>query len=75
MVLGKRWLFSIGNGAENQPLEMGRKSPDFTPFIGNRKTKTRALFIYIWYISFKITTNRYYLQHDPTSRETLPPRL
>ena len=28
MVLGKRWLFSIGNGAEIPPLEMGRKSPD-----------------------------------------------
>ena len=27
MVLGKRWLFSIGNGAEIQPLEIGRKSP------------------------------------------------
>ena len=23
----QRWLFSIGNGAEIQPLEMGRKSP------------------------------------------------
>ena len=23
----KRWLFSIGNGAEIRPLEMGRKSP------------------------------------------------
>ena len=29
MVFGKRWLFLIGNGAEFQPLEMGRKSPDF----------------------------------------------
>ena len=28
MVLGKRWLFSIGNGAEIWPLEMGRKSPE-----------------------------------------------
>ena len=27
MVLGKKWLFSIGNGAEIWPLEMGRKSP------------------------------------------------
>ena len=26
MVLGKWWLFSIGNGAEIRPLEMGRKS-------------------------------------------------
>ena len=26
MVLGKRWLFSIGNGAEIGPLENGRKS-------------------------------------------------
>ena len=25
----KRWLFSIGNGAEIQPLEMGRMSPEF----------------------------------------------
>ena len=28
MVLGKRWLFSIGNGAEIRPLEMGRTSPE-----------------------------------------------
>ena len=32
MILGKRWLFSIGNGAEFRaeirPLEMGRKSPE-----------------------------------------------
>ena len=28
MVLGKKWLFLIGNGAEIRPLEMGRKSPD-----------------------------------------------
>ena len=27
MVLGKRWLFLIGNGAEIRPLEMGRKGP------------------------------------------------
>ena len=27
MVLGKRWLFFIGNGAEIRPLEMGRKGP------------------------------------------------
>ena len=27
MVLGKRLLFSIWNGAKIQPLEMGRKSP------------------------------------------------
>ena len=26
MVLGKRWLFSIGNVAEIRPIEMGRKS-------------------------------------------------
>ena len=25
MVLGKRWLFLIGNAAEIRPLEMGRK--------------------------------------------------
>ena len=25
----KRWLFSIGNGAEIWPLKMGRKSPGF----------------------------------------------
>ena len=25
---GKRWLFSIGNGAKIRPLEMGRKSPE-----------------------------------------------
>ena len=29
---GKRWLFSIGNGAEMRPLEMGRKSPENLPF-------------------------------------------
>ena len=28
MVLGKRWLFLIGNGAEIRIIEMGRKSPD-----------------------------------------------
>ena len=28
MVLGKRWLFSIGNGAEIRPLVMGRKFPE-----------------------------------------------
>ena len=27
MVLGKMWLFFIGNGAEIRPLEMGRKGP------------------------------------------------
>ena len=27
MVLGKRWLFSIGNGAEIRPLEKVGKSP------------------------------------------------
>ena len=27
MVLEKRWLFSIGNGAEIRPLEKGRKRP------------------------------------------------
>ena len=27
MVLGKRWIFSIGNEAEIWPLWMGRKSP------------------------------------------------
>ena len=27
MVLGKGWLFSIGNGAEIRPIEKGRKSP------------------------------------------------
>ena len=27
MVLRKRWLFSIGNGAEIRPLEKGRKCP------------------------------------------------
>ena len=26
MVLGKSWLFSIGNGAEIRPLEKGRNS-------------------------------------------------
>ena len=28
MVLGKKWLFLIGNGAEIRPLEMGRKGPE-----------------------------------------------
>ena len=27
MVLGKRWLFLIRNGAKIRPLEMGRKGP------------------------------------------------
>ena len=30
MVLGKRWLFLIGNVAEIRPLEKGRKSPDLS---------------------------------------------
>ena len=30
MVLGKRWLFLIGNGAEIRPLEMGRKGPGYS---------------------------------------------
>ena len=30
MLLGKRWLLLIGNRAKIRPLEMGRKSPDFT---------------------------------------------
>ena len=31
MVLGKMWLFLIGNGAKIRPLEMGRKGPE-SPF-------------------------------------------
>ena len=27
MVMGKMWLFLIGNGAEIRPLEKGRKCP------------------------------------------------
>ena len=30
MVLGKRWLFSIGNGAEIRPLQKGIKCPGIT---------------------------------------------
>ena len=30
MVLGKMWLFMIGNVAEIRPLEMGRKGPGLT---------------------------------------------
>ena len=33
MVLGKRWLFSIGNGAEIRPLEKGRKCPDLSRYL------------------------------------------
>ena len=33
MVLGKKWLFSIGNGAEIRPLEMNRKSPVDSPVL------------------------------------------
>ena len=33
MVLGKNVAFSIGNGAEIQPLEMGRKAPDRRSYI------------------------------------------
>ena len=29
----KRWLFSIGNGAETWPLEKGRKSPVHPPLL------------------------------------------
>ena len=34
MTMGKRWLFSFGNGAEIQPLEKGRKSPVCFYFYG-----------------------------------------
>ena len=27
--MGKKWLFSIGNGAEFGPLEIGRKSSEY----------------------------------------------
>ena len=33
MVLGKRWLFLIGNGAEIQPLKKDRKGPMKCPII------------------------------------------
>ena len=32
MVMGKKWLFSIGNGAEIRPLEKGRNCPDYNFF-------------------------------------------
>ena len=34
MVLGKRWLFSIGNEAVIRPLEKGRKCPVFIKSAG-----------------------------------------
>ena len=37
MVSGKKWLFSIGNGAESRPLEMGRKSPAIAADTGGFK--------------------------------------
>ena len=39
MVLGKKWLFSIENGAEIRPLEMGRKSPVFKELRGFQPSK------------------------------------
>ena len=36
MVLGKRWLFLIGNGAKIRPLEKGRKSPEKSGFLATR---------------------------------------
>ena len=40
MVLGKkRWLFSIGNGAQIRPLEMGRKSPDTESYTASAHQK------------------------------------
>ena len=33
MVLGKRWLFSFGKGAEIRLLEKGRKSPGMAEYI------------------------------------------
>ena len=31
----RRWLFLIGNGAEIQPLEMGRKGPVYKSIVGD----------------------------------------
>ena len=42
MVLGKRWLFLTGNGAEIRPLEMDRKSPEFHIAITGRITGSSA---------------------------------
>ena len=41
MILGKRWLFSIGNGAEIWPLEMGRKPP--ADFVADQPSHLHSL--------------------------------
>ena len=39
MVLGEKWLFSVGNGAIIRPLEKGRKSPGFVlASLSNKQT-------------------------------------
>ena len=44
MVLGKkRWLFSIGTGAEIRPLEQGRKRPVCSGYIATIWTQIRVL--------------------------------
>ena len=50
MVLGKRWLFAIGKGAEIRSLEKGRKSPAIIPItvshsraIGKQQTQRQQL--------------------------------
>ena len=47
MVLGKRWLFSIGNGAEIRPLEKGRKGPELKK-VAKLHIKTLRYKIIIW---------------------------
>ena len=41
--MGKRWLFSIGNGDEIRPLEMGRKSPEMYMFLFRCFTQSNDL--------------------------------
>ena len=55
MVLGKMWLFSIENGAEIRPLEMGRKSPVQCSFRGVNALSTSEFQPVQWY-SFIIDT-------------------
>ena len=43
----KIWLFSIGNVAEIQPLEMGRKSPDPLYFLHFYFSRKQVMFM-IW---------------------------
>ena len=63
MVLGKRWLFLIGNGAEFWPLEKGRKSPGACVLI-------RLKMVYFTFITDEAETGSHPAEFHP--RENYP---